>query len=82
MIRTIDAYSSIIKMTIASIKIKSRFALLLFGIVCLNSYCLFSQEQAGALQGVVMDIQTGRHLKDVIVKVQQTSAVAITNIFG
>lgn len=54
----------------------------LFISLFLLSYSAFSQEKTGSIKGSVVDIETRKPMKNVLIKIQNTSAVALTNSKG
>lgn len=82
MIRRINNGTVYFQVTVASIKIFSRYSLLLIGMLGLISSRLFCQEPGGNFQGIVVDITNDQPLKDVIVKIEQPALATITNNSG
>lgn len=60
----------------------NRFFFLLFFLVIVKQSPLLSQISFGTITGAVVDVQSQQPLRDVIVKIQRTSAVAVTDATG
>ncbi|MCI0494422.1 carboxypeptidase-like regulatory domain-containing protein, partial [candidate division KSB1 bacterium] len=56
------------------------YLLLLFSMLMTSQ--LFSQVSFGTIKGIVVDLQSRQPLRDVIVKIQRASAVAVTDATG
>lgn len=60
------------------------FFLLFWMLIYINLFsgASFSQQNTGVIKGTVVDIKTRQPIKDVLIKIQNTSAVAISNSKG